>query len=57
MAEQMKALERESRDLRQGEEDQKTVQWTVFPTNDILRKASAYFAMIEGSSGIVSSAA
>ena len=57
MAEQMKALERESRDLRQGEEDQKTVQWSVFPTSDILRKASAYFAMIEGSSGIVSSAA
>ena len=35
MAEKMKALERENRELRQ--------------TNEILRKASAYFAMIEGS--------
>ena len=35
MAEKMKALERENRELRQA--------------NDILRKASAYFAMIEGS--------
>ena len=43
MAEKMKALERENRELRQA--------------NEILRKASAYFAMIEGSSGIASSAA
>jgi transposase len=57
LAERMKALERENRELRQGEEGQKTVRWTVFPTNEILRKASAYFAMIEGSSGIASSAA
>ncbi|MCC6000920.1 MAG: transposase, partial [Pararhodobacter sp.] len=35
MAEKMKALERENRELRQA--------------NEILRKASAYFAMIEGS--------
>ena len=35
MAERMKALERENRELRQA--------------NEILRKASAYFAMIEGS--------
>ena len=44
---QTKALERENRELRQGEEDQKTVRGTVFPTNEILRKASAYFAMAE----------
>lgn len=45
MAEKMKALEleRESRELRQA--------------NESLRKASAYFAMIEGGSGIASSAA
>ena len=53
----MKALERENRELCQGEEGQKTVRWTVFPTNEILRKASASFAMIEGSSGIAPSAA
>ena len=35
MADRMKALERENRELRQA--------------NQILRKASAYFAMIEGS--------
>ena len=35
MAEKMKALERENRELRQA--------------NEILRKASAYFAMLEGS--------
>jgi transposase-like protein len=35
MAEKMKALERENRELRQA--------------NDILRKASACFAMLEGS--------
>jgi transposase len=35
MADRMKALERENRELRQA--------------NEILRKASAYFAMIEGS--------
>jgi transposase len=43
----MQALEREIRELRQGEEDQKTVRWTVSPTNEILRKASAYFAAAE----------
>ena len=37
----------EIRELRQGEEGQKTVRGTVFPTNEILRKASAYFAMAE----------
>jgi transposase-like protein len=35
MADRMKALERENRELRQA--------------NEILRKASAYFAMLEGS--------
>ena len=38
MAAKTKALERENRELRQGEEDQEPVQWTVSPTNDILRK-------------------
>ena len=47
MAAKMKALERENRELRQGEEGQETVQWTVSPTNDILRKASAYFTQAE----------
>jgi transposase len=45
MAERMKALERENRELRQGKVDQKTIRGIVFPTNEILRKASAYFAM------------
>ena len=40
----IKELERENRELRQGEEDQKTIRGIVFPTNEILRKASAYFA-------------
>ncbi len=40
----IKELEREVRELRQGEEDQKTIWGIVFPTNEILRKASAYFA-------------
>ena len=31
-------LERENRELRQGEEYKETVQWTVFPTNDVLKK-------------------
>jgi len=39
LAEKMKALERENRELRQ--------------TNDIPRKASAYFAMIEGSAALL----
>ena len=39
MAEKMKALERENRELRQA--------------NEILRKASAYFAMIEGSAALL----
>ena len=47
MAEKITALERENRKLRQGEEDQKTVRGSVFPANEILRKASAYFAMAE----------
>ncbi|WCQ99344.1 hypothetical protein JHW48_00825 [Paracoccus aestuarii] len=47
MSEKVKALECENRELRQGEEDQKTVRRPVFPTNEILRKASAYFAMAE----------
>ena len=45
MAENIKALERENRELRQSEEDQKTIRGIVFPTNEILRKASAYFTM------------
>lgn len=40
MAEKLKALEREDREVRQGEEDQKTIRGIVFPTNEILRKAS-----------------
>jgi hypothetical protein len=47
MRERLKALERENRELRQGEEDQETVRWTVSPTTEILRKASAYFAQAE----------
>lgn len=43
----IKALERENRELRQGEEDQKTIRGIVFPRNEILRKASAYFAQAE----------
>jgi transposase len=43
----IRELERENRELRQGEEDQETVQWTVSPTNGILKKASAYFAQAE----------
>lgn len=39
MSERLKALERENRELRQA--------------NDILRKASAYFAMIEGSAALL----
>jgi len=39
MADKMKALERENRELRQA--------------NEILRKASAYFAMIEGSAALL----
>lgn len=59
LTERMKALERENRELRQGEEVRKTARGTVFPTNEILRKgkasggatgssplASAYFAML-----------
>ena len=38
LAERLKALERENRGLRRGQEDQKSVRWTVFPTNEILRK-------------------
>lgn len=34
----IKELERENRELRQGEEDQKTIRGIVFPTNEILRK-------------------
>ena len=47
MRERLEALERENRELRQGEEDQETVRWTVSPTTEILRKASAYFAQAE----------
>ena len=57
----IKELEREVRELRQGEEDQETVRWTVSPTNEILSEedqenvrgtfsptsASAYFAQAE----------
>ena len=42
----IKELEREVRELRQGEEDRKTLRGIVFPTNEILRKASAYFAQV-----------
>ena len=45
--ERPKKLEREVRELRQGEEEQETVRWTVSPTSEILRKASAYFAQAE----------
>lgn len=38
MADCMKALKRENRGLRQGEEGQKTVRCTVVPTNEILPK-------------------
>ena len=59
MAEKMKALERENRELHQGEADQQTVRWTVSPPNEIVRKgeplsaigprtmASVYRAMAE----------
>ena len=40
-------LEREVRQLRQGEEEQTTMRGIVFPTSEILRKASAYFAQAE----------
>jgi len=43
----IKELERENRELRQGEEDQGNVQWTFPPTNEILKKASACFAQAE----------
>ena len=43
----IKELEREVRELRQGEEGQPNVQWTFGPTNEILKKASAYFAAAE----------
>ena len=43
----IKELEREVRELRQGEEDWKTIRGIVFLTNEILRKASAYFAQAE----------
>jgi transposase len=43
----IKELEREERELRQGEEGKKTIRGIVFPTNEILRKASAYFAQAE----------
>ena len=42
----IKELEREVRELRQGEENRKTLRGIVFPTNEILRKASAYFAQV-----------
>ena len=42
----IKELERENRELRQGEEDQKTIRGIVFLTNGILRKASAYSAQV-----------
>jgi len=47
MTENRKALERENRELRQGEEGRKTVRLDYFPTNEALRKASAYSAMAE----------
>jgi transposase-like protein len=47
MAERMRALERENRELRQGEEDQGKVRGNFPPANEILRKASACFAMAE----------
>ncbi|ODT60765.1 MULTISPECIES: hypothetical protein [Paracoccus] len=52
-----KALERGNRELRQSEEGQTIAWWTAFPVNEVLRKASACFATIEGSSGIASNAA
>ena len=47
MAEKLKAVEREVRALRQGEEDQVKVRGTFTPTNAVLRKASAHFALAE----------
>ena len=43
----IRELEREVRDLRQGEEGQRTVQRTAFPTTEILKKARACFAAAE----------
>ena len=43
----IRELERENHELRQGEAGQQTVRWTVFPTNEILKKASACFAQAE----------
>ncbi len=43
----IKELERENRELRQGEEEQQTIRGIVCPTNEILRQASAYFAQAE----------
>ena len=45
--ERLKKLERKVLELRRGEEDQETVRWTVSPTSEILRKASACFAQAE----------
>ena len=47
LAEKLKAVERAVRALRQGEEDQVKVRGTFTPTNAVLRKASAYFALAE----------
>ena len=47
MAEKMRARERESRELRQGEADRETVRRTFSPANGILRQASACLAMAE----------
>ena len=43
----IRELEREVRDLRQGKEGQRTVQGTVVPTTEILKKARACFAAAE----------
>lgn len=47
VAETLKALERENREFRQGQEDKETAGWIVSATNEILSRASAYFAQSE----------
>jgi transposase len=37
-------LRKENRLLREGEEDQERPQWGVSPTNDVLKKATVFFA-------------
>lgn len=57
IVENTKSLKRETRELRQGKEGPTIAWWAGFPANEVLRKASACFATIEGTSGIASNAA